>query len=475
MAKQTKNIKLPKEGEKTDNQGELFKGDAFSLYFEPESFGEPESPTYELYRRIRGNPTVALARSIATSPVKSAQWTIASEDNVPDENVKFIQKQIDKIWHKFIRNIVYALDYGWQPFEIIWNVTEDNRFGIDSMKPLLVDNSKLVRKNRTSGALGVRNGDVELFDAKVWWFSYDSEAGFPYGRSRHENIRKTAWFYWDKINERRGAYARKTAGIVPIIEYPVGTNRDKDGTVKSNYELAKKVLASLGKASGVAFPNDYAKHASDLARAGVDLQQLKSWHISFLESSGDHGSGFTDMLRHLESLMMRGWLIPERTATEGQYGTKAESETHGTHAIVASDLLFRDILNEINQIINWLLIFNFGPEAEGSIWMEPGGLDPFLLKFYRELMEKVLSAPANIDLLLQWLDVDSMLDKVDLPKLKETVDNLPDGAEMPRGGDDGDDDENSNEKQQPQDIRDVAAAAAHRMNLRIKHGKKKHD
>jgi hypothetical protein len=208
------------------------------------------------------------------------------------------------------------------------------------------------------------------------------------------------------------------------------------GEEKSNFDLAKAVLAKLGVGDGVCMPNTMAKFAGDLARSGIDLAKLKAWHVQFLETKGQHGREFTNSLKHLESLLMRGWLVPERAGTEGQYGTKAEAEIHGNIALTIADLVFADILKNVNwYLINPLLVYNYGRDVENTIWLERGELDPLMRAFYRELVKAVLTHPQNYDLLESWIDIDTLVTKVGLPKAEGKIE-APKHREQPRPGPD---------------------------------------
>ncbi|HPS52800.1 MAG TPA: hypothetical protein PLK08_04530, partial [Phycisphaerae bacterium] len=209
----------------------------------------------------------------------------------------------------------------------------------------------------------------------------------------------------------------KVAGVIPMIEYPPGESLDQNGNLKTNYELAAMILANLGKGNGVAMPNVLAKYAEDLARQGVDISQLKAWMISFLEVQGSHGDMFEKLMRHRESLMMRGWLVPERTATEGQHGTNAEAVTHGELSLVVADQTLLEMLQAVNwHLVNPLLRTNFGQQAENKVWISRSGLDPEQKAFLRNIMQSILTNPANVDLFTTMLDVDAMLDDTGLPK-----------------------------------------------------------
>jgi len=420
MAKQNQKPKLPEKGERTKTQ--TYVADVAGVISSFAGYGQAAIGTYKTYRTMRANPTIALARSVATAPIRTAMWSVVTADEVPEDIKVLVEKQIGSVWSQLIKNVLYALDYGWSPFEKVWNINDEGKLIYEKLKPLLVDVSVPLVDKKTGVFEGIRNMDVDLPPVKCFVFTYDGEAGNIFGRSRHENIRRTAWHHWQEISERRGKYAKKTAGIIPIVEYPEGEGQDETGSTKSNWELAKKVLSNLGMGNGVAMPNTMAAFAGDLARSGIDITQLKAWHIEFLESKGAHARGFTDMLRHLESLMMRGWLIPERAATEGQYGTKAESETQAELALVIADLVFLDILEEVSkQIVNPLVTYNFGQHYKDSVWLERGSIDPIQRIFFKEIIKAVLGEKSNIDLFLQWIDVNSLLDTVGLPKATEKI------------------------------------------------------
>jgi len=396
-------------------------------------FGMAATGTYRTYREMRKNPTVALARMMATAPIRTAKYSLVAVEKTPVERISFIEDQMKSHWIELIHNLMYAIDYGWAPFEKVWMV-HNGKYVYRKIKPLLVDKTAPIVDSVTGLFKGLKQGPVKLSVEKSFVYTYDKEAGNVFGRSRHENIRETAWLHWKEISDRRGQWGKKTAGVTPIVEYPIGKSENEVGEEKSNFDLAKAVLAKLGVGDGVCMPNTMAKFAGDLARSGIDLAKLKAWHIQFLETKGQHGKEFTTSLKHLESLIMRGWLVPERAGTEGQYGTKAEAEIHGGIALTIADLVFADILKYINwYIINPLLVYNYGLDAENSVWLERGELDPLMRAFYSELVKAVLTHPQNYDLLESWIDIDTLVTRVGLPKVSGKI-KAPEHREIDRPG-----------------------------------------
>jgi len=210
------------------------------------------------------------------------------------------------------------------------------------------------------------------------------------------------------------------AGAIPLIEYPEGTGLDANGNEVTNFELAQAILRNLSAIDGVAMPNTLTKHLEDLARmggAGKDL--VKAWSISFLETNGNHGKDFIDNLNYQDKLKVRGWLLPERAILEGEHGTKAESESHSDWAFLVGQELTSDIFMSINMhLVDPFVAVNFGPERVGDVRLSFAGINPAVIAFLRQLLLKTAGAPANIDLLMEIVDLEQVVEQVGLPQNK---------------------------------------------------------
>jgi len=375
--------------------------------------------TFKTYRAMRENPTIALARAIANGPIQTANISVVSDEDVPENVIKFIRNQVDSLWPSYSKDVLYARDYGFQAFEKVWAAKPyegTTRWIISKLKALTPDITSPVINKETGAFEGLRQKAVQLDIPYALWITHDAEPGQWYGRSQHENIRKQAYSHWVNTAAKQGQCAGKIAGVLPIVYYPVGKGRDATGSEKSTFDIATTILKTLGTGHGVTIPQELATWAQDMAMAGVDVEKLLSWRISFLEPKGQHARGFIDTLRHYESLMMRGWLVPERAAIEGQYGTKAEASTHASIALVIAGLVLTEFIRHFNwYIVNPLLVYNFGDEFENKVRVEREGLDPSQELFWRTIIEKVLTSPTNIDLFMTWLDIEAMLDIVGLP------------------------------------------------------------
>ncbi len=408
--------KPPPTGEATGRQQAKLDWAAF---FGDDTFVSAKSGTFDTYRLMRGNPTIAMARMAATAPICAAEHSYELGDEASEEWRDFVEAKIEPLWQRLVKDMLFALDYGFAAFEKVWEVDGDGHLAYRKLKSLLPDKTNILVTEQHGVFAGLRQGGVTLDSSKSFLYTYDMEAGDPYGRPRHENVRGT-WNRWNTLAKKQDKYITKVAGVIPIIEYPPGTSQDKTGAEKDNYDLAVAILNSLGKGVGVTMPNTLAQYATDLARQGVDLSQLRAWAIDFLETKQQHGAEMVEMMRHQESQLARGWLIPERAIIEGQHGTLAESESHAKLALVIAYLLLVEMCRYVNwYLIDPLLVVNFGMKAAGGVKIVPQSLDSAMQLFMQDLIGKVLGDKNNVDLFLDLLDVTAMLDQVGLPKNKD--------------------------------------------------------
>lgn len=400
--------------EKTKPQFQT-RGGVAGIFMDGATLGAPAPATFETYRKMRSNPTLALARAVATAPIRTAPIQAEAVGETPEERTAFVGDHFTGLWPKLVADMVRAIEFGFQPFEKVFEIS-DGLIRYGRVKPLLPDATVILIDKDTGQFTGLRNKNIDLLVAKSFIYTHDQEGDDFYGRSRNENVREHAWTPWNDLAKRLRQFAGKVAGITAMVEYPDGQTEDANGTLIPNFEHAKTLLANLGKGDGVAMPNVFSKFAGDLARAGIDIGALQAWKISFLEASGRHIVEFINGLRYYDSLLLRGYLVPERAAIEGQFGTKAEAGTHGALALVMANLTLQEMLAAVNdQLVNPLLRLNWGDEAVGTVRIVSAGLEPLTRAFFRSLVDKVLSAPDNIFLLQDLIDLPALASEAGLP------------------------------------------------------------
>jgi hypothetical protein len=387
-----------------------------------QSSDAPSKGTYETYRAMRNDPTVALARAIATAPIKSADWSVKADDGVPPEIVDFVQAQTDRIVPRLLVDGSRALDYGWQSWELVWDRV-DNRLTVTRAKPLLPDLTDILTLETTGAFAGLRNQSVDLGVRESLIYTYDGEAGDLYGRSRHENIRENAWEPWQITRKKIVNYIEKVAGTTPMVEYQPGVSRTASGQEVSNDAIARQLVESLGRNQGIYMPKQVHQGMEALLEQGVDYDSIAAWSIKFIEAAGQHGADLQGIAAYFDALKLRGWLVPERAAIESKHGTKAEAASHADAAIAVAEETLWDMFGAFNrQVVDRLVSLNFGSNWTGKVRLEPGPVIDDDKAFLQDIIRQVLTNPANVDMLVTWLDIDAMLDSTGLPKAEETVD-----------------------------------------------------
>ncbi len=90
----------------------------------------PRMPAaYETYRRMRRDPTIALARALAVAPVVAGKWSVQADADVPQEVRGWIDKQFLSVREPLLETILKHgyVNFGHQGFELIWGLDADGR------------------------------------------------------------------------------------------------------------------------------------------------------------------------------------------------------------------------------------------------------------------------------------------------------------------------------------------------------------
>lgn len=418
----------PATGERTSRQdvgGFRNSGIGSSMGFNLFS-GSLSRGSYATYRSMSHDPTIALARAMAKMPVKGAAHSFEADDGVQDAVVEVVQTAVDGIWFDSVDALLWSLEYGWKSAEIIW----ENRGALvpDRIKPLSVDTTRILIDSDTGTMLGVMQGLAELRWGKYIYLGNEVEDQDYYGVSRHENVRELVWGPWKDLMNRMGVYFEKGAGVIPVVRYPQGDGTDENNSPKARFEQAQHIINQLSAAKGVCIPLEVVEWIQDALRSGAKMDQVSSWAIEFLEAKAGHGTEFMESARYYDSLKMRGWLVPERAALEGQMGTKAEAETHGDVAVGLAEDLHARVCRAMNrQVVDPILSYNFGPSMRGRVRIKPAPMVDESKQLIREIVTALLTNPQSLDVLRGTLDLDSMYDQVGVPKAERVID----AADMP--------------------------------------------
>jgi hypothetical protein len=375
------------------------------------------SGSYETYRRISAHPTAALVRSIVTAPIIANSWRWKkTRENVPDEWLEFARQTIEPLRQSIVCDALKALEFGWAGFEKVWKIHHGRRV-LKKLKPLLWEFTQiLVDEHGNPAGLVNRVPGKEptvLTKGKYFLYTCDAEAGNPYGRSRHENIRQV-WAECEQIRQRLAQYLKKVSGIVVQLHYPEGTSRDSNGAERPNQWLGQQILDAVSAGKSVMFPNGFA--SQDDPRNAFELAGKSSWQLSAFESSGaDHAPGMTAVLEYYDALIFRGWMRPERTGLESRHGSRADAKTHTDTATTDSELIDGDLAEAINRdLVDELLAFNFGHRAIGAVAIEPAPIETDSVDSLRKILGELLANKGS-DAAAK-IDVGALLDQLAVPR-----------------------------------------------------------
>ena len=385
------------------------------------------SGEYETYRLMNRDPTLALARAMAKLPIQGASHSFEADDDVPDNVVELVQKTVDTLWVDIVDTLLWALEYGWKSGELIWENRPEGLVPV-RLKPLRVDDTVILVDAQHGSYLGVRQGKADLRFGKSLYYANEVEDQDYYGVSRHENVRKLVWGPWQDLMKRLHTYFEKGAGVIPIVRYPLGVGKDQTGANGDNQKRAIEIIRQLSSAKGICHPTEISQTMLDAAiRGGGKLADLSAWAVEFLEAKAGHGAEFGDAARYYDSLKMRGWLVPERAGIEGQNGTKAEAEAHGDVGVGVAEQTHAGICRATNrQVIDPILIYNFGPQMKGKVRIVPAPLVDDSKTLVREIVKQLLTNPAALEAASQIADVDGMLDMTGVPKGEQLVPQVQD-------------------------------------------------
>ncbi len=401
----------------------------------PMGGGRMLAGTYATYRRMLADPTIALARAVATAPLLASPWSYECKDGTPDAWVHLVRDALEPLQQKLKKDCLRAWDMGWQPFELVWKSRRTSpEEGLpavvvtyERIKPLLPDIATPLVDQR-GRLVGLRNGRVlspgELPADKVWVYVYDQEGDDYFGRSRLENCRED-WNDWRAANDNARRLSRKAAGTVAIGHYPLGESEDAAGNKISNYKATLQVLTDIVAGKAVAVPNLFA--AEENLRLAANLAGESAFKFDFLDAgnTGPAQAGLIDERKYKDARMMRGYFTPERAATEAaRSGSRADAGSAADIATLISDLSGMELVESINRgLVDPLLMHNFGPQARGAVYLTAGKLSASLRQFFQSLFVTLLGNPAMTDAMARMIDLDAMLDALEVPKSSQVVDS----------------------------------------------------
>lgn len=403
-------------------------------------YGQQEE-WYRKARLYRQDPTVALARAILAAPILQNRWSISGKDQAAVELVK-----LTLLPHRqeILRHAVFSgMDYGWMSWEVRPQKIEGTRH--IRMKPLKHDYTQ-VESDKDGFPIALRNKPVQLSvsrllkdpastidgtQIKAPYFSICAAAdeyNDPYGYPLLKNVESIMESYAE-VEEGARRYIKKTAGSHWVLWYPEGITVTINGEEVDSSVVATRILTALKASGSVALPVSPAELKQLLSQSsgGGDVRK-SGWDLKLM-SDGGGVDPFLERQAYLDALKMRAMFVPERTALEGHFGTKAESSEHADIAMMAIGAWGESLIEWINSpfgFISNILAFNKIPYYPGRVRVDPLPLVDDTRAFFREIFRTAIN---NVEGFARIIDVDAIANRTDVPIDKDALEMVQKQAE----------------------------------------------
>jgi hypothetical protein len=123
-------------------------------------------PTYETWRLMARDPTIALACAVVWGPLLGSNWSYrGTNDTVPDEWIEFAREVYSPFEALLKTQMLKGLNMGCRSFEQVYGARLVNnalRIVVAKFKPLRWERTFPLVDAATGAYAGLRNGQVEL-------------------------------------------------------------------------------------------------------------------------------------------------------------------------------------------------------------------------------------------------------------------------------------------------------------------------
>lgn len=385
--------------------------------------------TYKRIREIRRDATIRLARAAVVAPMIHTPWQYKELKGAPSDALAMVEGCLKPIRDWFIQNAVLgALDFGWQPFEIIYKYDEGYMKVVD-LKQLLQDFTTILVYEDTGGfaglvnepyALGMYTKHAIIAEKYAANFILEYEGTNWYGSGVYESLDSVHDDY-DDVSAAANRYDKKVSGATWCIYYPVGTT-PYNGETLDNYEIARRLLNRCESSGSLAIPDEVQEWLDD----SIEKDLKGKWRVELIYAQGAQSSNFIDRQKYLDALKMRAFGLPERAILEGTHGTKAEADTHSNVALATIDTKHRLICQQVNyHIIRKLMRLNYGKGYDNHIYIEPAPVVDSKFATIKRVYELILQNQNLVEWEAQSIDMEQLRAELDIPSQPAQKLDLP--------------------------------------------------
>lgn len=361
---------------------------------------------------IRQHPTVWFAQYIALAPLLESGWSVQADST--DEDVAEIADVIKKVilpwcWHIIERCLFGQHEYGWQAFELVDTVDEiDGRLVVvpGKIKELIQDYPTEAVVSPNGDLIGFRQNDVDIPVNKTLYIAQRVRGSNHYGQSSYRAV-KPLVLSDSEVSDHANRHDKWSSGSKVLVRYPVGTSlvttSGGTATARDNMDIAKAILNALKHGEGAAMPAGRTEGSN-------------SWDITHVSDPVSHETRFTNRQRFLDTRILHIFLVPERSATEGQFGTKAEAGTHSDLGLQLQFIQHAKITEAVSdQVVDRMILQNWGKRYVGRVKVVPAPLDDQRQKFYQQLYMKLLDSDELAFMERQLIDMIALRTNLSIP------------------------------------------------------------
>jgi hypothetical protein len=238
-----------------------------------------------------------------------------------------------------------------------------------------------------------------------------------------ENIRQHAWRDWLDCATQIQWLAYKICGKLAVIMTPPGTFTDQATGATVNWEenaaAAGEVLASPASNGVIWFPTLMLPDVR--TKENADFAKISPVSID-VKDFGNHSpaiAGLLERMRANEELMFAGYLRSPRTGMETRRGnSQADAEVHTSTAEIVSELIelwFWDAFR--TQVVDDLLVVNFGEAARGAVWPKPAKLRDESQAIDNKLLDGLAQTPEMLGQFQERVDWSALAKRRGIPIL----------------------------------------------------------
>ena len=315
-----------------DSQNSLFR--FLNILPNPDKILRNTGKTIEVYRELKNDPHVWSCIQSRKSGLLSLEFNIA-QNNSPNAIVKEITQIIQDLdLQQIERDILEAPLFGYQPLEIIWELSKGQRkYILPSVivaKPqewFFFDNQGSLKFRKSGEPKGVEPPPMKIINVQ-----YEPAFLNPYGQSLLSKCYWPVTFkngglrFWVNFTEKYG---------MPILlgQYTRGASFDE------SQRLADE-LARLTEDAVIVAPSD------------INIQLHEAVRTSSVNL-------YKELIKHCNSEISKA-ILSQTLTTELDMGSYAASQTHYKvrREVILSDI--RLVESVINKIIKFIVELNFG-------------------------------------------------------------------------------------------------------------------